>query len=295
MTHLDECPNCSSQLTRFQEDHKYVESGLKNIKLKDTWKYQCSNELKCGKKFVKIQGLDELHLVIGLTIILQPNELIGKEVRFLRKHLGLSLSKLSEKIQLEPTAIGNWENGADIDLKFDTLLRKHYFKELRHNISKIPDIAAIFTSVASGLPQCVNPIVCNKAERAQVKCSDLTLGFLISLQPNELKGTDISFLRDNLKLSQEDLANTLDVSFEYLSEAENIGKLKREEEIQLRTLFINAHKTSFMSTNNVTDLFESIIEHLPQCNFRTLCGRPYREVYENLWRPQEAMQNSMTC
>ena len=291
---LNRCPDCGSDFVESVGKHEYVESGLNNVNLKEVIKYQCPTE-DCGRSYVQIKGLNSLHLVIGLTIILQPNELAANEVRFLRKHLGLTIDAFSKEIGLKASVIHDWETKSevDIDLKFDTCLRRIYFNTFRDSLKNIPDPSAVFLSVASGLPQCVNPSVCNLAERAKSESSELTLGFLIALQPNELKGNEITFLRNQLSLSKEQLANKMAVDVDYLINAELHGNLKRPEDTYLRELFVRSHKGYFENIENVIELLAALIEKLPQCNYRALCGRPLREVSENLWMPQKALQNAL--
>ena len=63
------------------------ESGLKNIMLMDVPTYTCAS---CGETEVEIPAMEELHCLIGLFVLYQPDRLKSAEVRYLRKHMGYS-------------------------------------------------------------------------------------------------------------------------------------------------------------------------------------------------------------
>jgi YgiT-type zinc finger domain-containing protein len=62
--------------------HRYEESGLKNVMLMNVPMYKCTS---CGETEVEIPATEELHCLLGLFVLYQPDRLGSAEVRHLRK------------------------------------------------------------------------------------------------------------------------------------------------------------------------------------------------------------------
>ncbi|MBW1940228.1 MAG: helix-turn-helix domain-containing protein [Deltaproteobacteria bacterium] len=117
------CPICNSEMTCKKSTYHYQESGLDNIYLSDVEIYNCA----CGEEFVSIPAGADLHTLIGLDIVKKNALLNGKEIRFLRKNMGLTAKKLSEYTGINNATISRWENGTQpISKPHDLYLRLLY-------------------------------------------------------------------------------------------------------------------------------------------------------------------------
>jgi putative transcriptional regulator len=76
---------------------------------------------------VSVHDVEGLHRAIGLFIVKSRPELLGAEVRYLRKELDLSQKDLAGVIGVGETSIRNWESGrGEISKPADRLLRLLY-------------------------------------------------------------------------------------------------------------------------------------------------------------------------
>jgi len=101
------CPNCNSEMSCEVGLHEYTESGLDNITLEGVEICTCS----CGEKIVSIPHMPELHSLIGLSLLKKKSLLDGKEIRFLRKNMGLTGIKLAKLLGVDNATISRWEKG----------------------------------------------------------------------------------------------------------------------------------------------------------------------------------------
>lgn len=100
---------------------KYKESGLDNITLVGIDSYQCD---KCGEGYYNYGNLEKLHTVISNILLKKADLLTGKEIRFLRKHLGYSGSTFAQLIGYSHETISRIETGAQsVTEAFDRLIR----------------------------------------------------------------------------------------------------------------------------------------------------------------------------
>lgn len=124
------CPNCNSEAVCTQNKYHYTECGLDNVFLEGIDVYECS----CGEQFVAIPAMPELHGLIGLNLLKKKALLNSKEIKFLRKNMGLTATKLSKIIGVNNATISRWENNnQSIDKSNDRLIRFTYL-----NIKDIP-------------------------------------------------------------------------------------------------------------------------------------------------------------
>ena len=125
------CPVCNSETVCTQDPYHYMESGLDYVYLEGIDVCKCS----CGEVIVSIPAMPQLHSIIGLGIIKKRSLLVGQQIRFLRKNMGLTATKLSKIIGVDNATISRWENGNQpIDKSHDRLIRLVY-----SNIKSIPE------------------------------------------------------------------------------------------------------------------------------------------------------------
>jgi putative zinc finger/helix-turn-helix YgiT family protein len=91
-----------------RENHKYAESGLPGITLRNLEVRRCP---ECGERLVVIPGLEGLHRAIAYAVIQKPARLTPAEVRFLRKWLGFSRTDLADHMGVAPETVSRWETG----------------------------------------------------------------------------------------------------------------------------------------------------------------------------------------
>jgi putative zinc finger/helix-turn-helix YgiT family protein len=132
------CPNCKHTMeNRKSKEYRYLESGLDNVILESIDVFECP----CGESIVRIPVVDNLHRHIGLRIIGKKAQLTGKEIRFLRKNMGMSALKLAGSIGVDNATISRWENGKQqVSKSHDLLLRLIYCNMKRINPNDIVHI-----------------------------------------------------------------------------------------------------------------------------------------------------------
>jgi putative zinc finger/helix-turn-helix YgiT family protein len=101
------CSNCKEEMIKEFGSHQYKESGLDNVFLDGVLIYKCS----CGEKMIGIPHMPELHNLIGLSLLKKKSLLDGKEIRFLRKNMGLTGIRLAKLLGVDNATISRWEKG----------------------------------------------------------------------------------------------------------------------------------------------------------------------------------------
>lgn len=130
------CPNCRSKdIEKRTEDYIYKESGLDNVILGGITVYKCKD---CNEIMPEIPQIETLHKIIALHIIGANEPLTGKEIRFLRKEMGLSSMELAKEFGVSKVTVSRWENDAEkIGPANDKLIRLRYclnhLKDLRES------------------------------------------------------------------------------------------------------------------------------------------------------------------
>ena len=115
------CENKKILRPKLLKKYRYKESGLDNIILCGIKENSCD---KCGEKYYSFGNIDKLHALIAKILIQKRDTLTGKEVRFLRKHLGYSGTVFSKLIGYEVEHLSRLENGkTPIQETFDRLVR----------------------------------------------------------------------------------------------------------------------------------------------------------------------------
>lgn len=136
------CPNCGSKnIEKRTEDYLYKESGLDNVSLGGITVYKCKD---CNEIMPEIPRIEDLHKIIALRIIETNEPLTGKEIRFLRKDMGLSSVELAKQFGVSKVTVSRWENDAEkIGSANDKLIRLRYclnhLRDLRESGKQEPD------------------------------------------------------------------------------------------------------------------------------------------------------------
>jgi putative zinc finger/helix-turn-helix YgiT family protein len=105
------CSNCGAVVKFVSSDYVFAESGLKNVVLAGIPVAACRI---CGNQDVEIEALEEVLRRIAMEVIAQPHRLSGHEIRFLRKHCGLTQASFAALLHAHVTTVSKWENGGDI-------------------------------------------------------------------------------------------------------------------------------------------------------------------------------------
>jgi putative zinc finger/helix-turn-helix YgiT family protein len=118
------CPNCGKEMKSKIRDYEYVESGLKNVILKNIRVHECK---ECGEILPEIQNVKQVHHWIAEYLVKKQSPLTGTEFRFLRKQMGMGAAELAGFLGVHPVSISRWENGKEpIGPQSDRLLRAFF-------------------------------------------------------------------------------------------------------------------------------------------------------------------------
>jgi len=126
------CYICGHDMSLSQESHHYIESGLDNVYLMNIDIYRCH---ECTEKVVNLPAVPQLNRLICIKLLEKESLLNGKEIRFLRKNMGLRAQQLKNMIGVDAATLSRWENGSQkISQTNDRLIRIIYA-----NIMGIPN------------------------------------------------------------------------------------------------------------------------------------------------------------
>lgn len=105
------CSMCENKKT-LSKSHitvKYKECGLENVTLVGVGCFKCD---QCGEEYMHYGDLEKLHSVIANVLLRKSDLLTGKEIRFLRKHLGYSGAMFARLIGYSHETISRIETNA---------------------------------------------------------------------------------------------------------------------------------------------------------------------------------------
>ena len=116
------CDECGAKAS--VERHavrRYELGGLPHVELHGVEVMHCD---ACGKSTVAIPRLAQLHRVLAHGFVTQARMLAPVEIRFLRKHVGLSGSDFAQRMGVTRETVSRWESGAQaMGAVADRLLR----------------------------------------------------------------------------------------------------------------------------------------------------------------------------
>jgi putative zinc finger/helix-turn-helix YgiT family protein len=107
---VHECTSCGQPAPAERRSYRYTESGLPNVILQGIEVADCSS---CGNSDVLISRISKIHRAIAQALANSPARLTGAQLRFLRKHLGLSGEELGRYLHTDKTKISKWETEED--------------------------------------------------------------------------------------------------------------------------------------------------------------------------------------
>jgi putative zinc finger/helix-turn-helix YgiT family protein len=117
------CPNCKKQMEEAVGNYHYTECGLDNVFLREIPLYQC----ECGSKAPILSHIDELHRLIANIVTTRDDRMSGKELKFVRKMMGMKAIDLARKLRVTKQTISNWENEkVRMSPAYDLLLKTMY-------------------------------------------------------------------------------------------------------------------------------------------------------------------------
>jgi putative zinc finger/helix-turn-helix YgiT family protein len=107
MTQRRKCLECGGTMTTRRENLKYDASGLPGITLIGVDVSRCA---ECGEYEVAIPHIEGLHKAIATILAQKRERLVGAEVRFLRKYLGLAAGDFAAHAGVTPETVSRWEH-----------------------------------------------------------------------------------------------------------------------------------------------------------------------------------------
>jgi transcriptional regulator with XRE-family HTH domain len=114
------CADCGAPQNETRATVPYPESGLDNVELRNVPVWVCGN----GHQEVEIPAVQDLHNLLAHLIVRQPAPLSGRDIRFLRKRVGLTARQFAAQIGRTPEWISQVENSrAVLDRTNDLLFR----------------------------------------------------------------------------------------------------------------------------------------------------------------------------
>jgi putative zinc finger/helix-turn-helix YgiT family protein len=116
------CDDCGGTLSVERNAvRRYVIGGLPHVELHGVEVTRCR---ECGKESIAIPRMAQLHRAIAEAFVTQRRNLAHAEIRFLRKHIGLSGSDFAQMMGVARETVSRWETGAQpMGAVADRLLR----------------------------------------------------------------------------------------------------------------------------------------------------------------------------
>ncbi|MEW6736258.1 MAG: type II TA system antitoxin MqsA family protein [Acidobacteriota bacterium] len=128
------CDICNGTTSTRVGRYHYTESGLDNLYLDNVTIYKCK---KCAAETAAIPRLNQLHRTIGVAIALKPGALVGNEIKFLHKYLGIKAKDFAAHLRVDISTFSRWENGEQqIGPQSDLLIRLLFFRLLEEKEGK---------------------------------------------------------------------------------------------------------------------------------------------------------------
>ena len=116
------CDDCGEQVTTERNAvRRYDIGGLPHVELHGVEVTRCQG---CGKEGMAIPRIGQLHRVLADAFVRQRRMLAPVEIRYLRKHIGLSAGDFAQMMGVARETVSRWETGAQpMGAVADRLLR----------------------------------------------------------------------------------------------------------------------------------------------------------------------------
>ena len=116
------CDDCGGPVTTERNAVcRYGIGGLPHVELHGVEVTRCES---CGKEGIAIPRIGQLHRVLADVIVRQRRMLAPVEIRYLRKHIGLSAADFAQMMGVARETVSRWETGAQpMGAVADRLLR----------------------------------------------------------------------------------------------------------------------------------------------------------------------------
>ena len=165
------CIECGARMKKTKGDYNYSESGIDKVILRGISIYVC----KCGQKAPSIRHIEQLHELIALDVVRQKHQLVGQEVKFLRKAMGLKAVDLANILSVTKVTVSRWEadKASRIGPANDKLLRLLYLdkKGLLKSVAK--DIQSLLEEIVEPEPLGAIPPIYISAKTLESYKADL--------------------------------------------------------------------------------------------------------------------------
>ncbi len=143
------CFECGGRLRHIHKTVRYVESGLDNVWLNNVPAWTCGS----GHEALEIPAVDQLHDVLADLIVKKSTPMVGAEMRFLRKRIGLTAQQFAGRLGISAVHLSRLENGRrGLQRTMDLLVRlfcAHTLAEARHQPCPT-ELTAILEQLESG-------------------------------------------------------------------------------------------------------------------------------------------------
>ena len=157
------CGECGEPMRSERSTIPYPESGLDNVFLNNVPVWRCPNQ----HQEYEIPAAQQLHDVLAEVIIEKPGPLIGPEIRYLRKHLGLNAVDFSGYLGINPVSLSRIENmKRGVTSTIDRLVRL-LFAQLVAAHQNAPHPKSLLT-ILEGLKQGTFPVTDHQIEHLDI-------------------------------------------------------------------------------------------------------------------------------
>lgn len=99
---------------------RYDMGGLHHVVLHGVTVARCKS---CAEEEITIPRIGQLHRALANFLVHQPRLFSSEEIRFLRKHIGLSATDFAQRMGVTRETVSRWENGTQMGASADRLLR----------------------------------------------------------------------------------------------------------------------------------------------------------------------------
>lgn len=107
---MRKCDDCGRPVTTEPNAvRRYDIGGLPHVELHGVEVTRCP---ACGKEGIAIPRIGQLHRVLAEAFVTQRRMLAPVEMRFLRKHIGLSRADFAQRMGVARETVSRWETGA---------------------------------------------------------------------------------------------------------------------------------------------------------------------------------------